>query len=248
MHYEMSDATERIRVEYVRLDEAVLWERNPKQHDIGGLVQSIEQHGFRDAPVYDGTLGAIVAGNGRLLALMHMMRSDGAEPPRGIALHKDDGMWCLPIQFGIDAESVAQAEAFAIEANNLVLTGGDLESWDILAIYNEQQLAEITAHIQAEERELITLDNESLALMEQGRGSRRKRSPERWAFQVHFEASVELKEELEALIGPYFMPRSRRKLMPEFFTAMVRSYCGDGQPVIIPESHLQEIVTDAVVD
>ena len=117
---------ERIRIEYVRLDEAVLWEDNPKLHDLGALIQSIEKHGFRDAPVYDSTLGATIAGNGRLTAL-HMMMQQGYELPRGIALDAGDGMWCVPIQFGIDAESLAQALAFAVDHNNLVVTGGDTE-------------------------------------------------------------------------------------------------------------------------
>ena len=38
--------TERIRIEYVRIDQAALWDRNPKQHDIGALVQSIERYGW----------------------------------------------------------------------------------------------------------------------------------------------------------------------------------------------------------
>ena len=37
---------ERIRIEYVRIDQAALWDRNPKQHDIGALVQSVERYGW----------------------------------------------------------------------------------------------------------------------------------------------------------------------------------------------------------
>lgn len=224
---------ERIAIDYVRLDQAVLWERNPKSHDIGGLVQSIERHGFRDAPIYDAALGAIVAGNGRLIALNAMM-NDGYEPPRGIALHEDDGMWCAPVQFGVDAASQLQAEVFAIDHNNLVLTGGDADLWDVLAIYDKQQLAEIAEGIAEAQEVFVTLAGDDIDLLLRDDGDEPKpEGIERWSFRVYYEAPVALHQELVDLMGPYFIPRSKCNMIPEFFTAMVKSYCAEGRAVLV---------------
>jgi len=219
---------ERIRIEYVRIDQAALWDRNPKQHDIGALVQSVERYGFRDAPIYDSTLEAIVAGNGRLTAL-RMMMQQGHDLPRGIALD-ETGMWCAPVQFGIDAASRMQAEAFAIDHNNLVVTGGDTELWDILALYDRQALADIAASI---EDGFVTLDSASVELIV---GNNDDLDPDEtiaWSFQVHFKTTRGEQKELVDLVGPYFMPRSRRKLMPEFFAAMLKTYAREGTPMVV---------------
>ena len=35
----MSDDSTLLKIEYIALGDAVLWERNPKRHDIGALVE-----------------------------------------------------------------------------------------------------------------------------------------------------------------------------------------------------------------
>jgi hypothetical protein len=110
---------ERLEIRYVALDQAVLWDENPKRHDEVGISDSIHRHGFRDAPIYDATLGALVAGNGRTHVLRKIKES-GSKPPRGI-LADDKGAWFVPVQFGIDAASKAAAKSFAIDHNNLTL-------------------------------------------------------------------------------------------------------------------------------
>lgn len=229
----------RLRLEYVPLSTAVKWDwvDNAKLHDVGGIIQSIQEYGFRDPPELDATLadgGAFVQGNGRVKALA-LMQTDGRyERPRYIG-ETEDGEWAVPVLFGADSKSVAAAQAYALDANNLILTGGDTEIWDILALYDQQQLAEITAALG--DQGLVTLDDDSIGLLlrdeEEAPDPKRQ---ERWTFQVHFDAPRALLDELQGLIGPYFMPRSRRKMMPEFFTAMVRAYCEDGVPVIVPHA------------
>lgn len=115
-------------IAYVPLDQVILWEQNPKEHDIGGIMHSIDVHGFRDAPQFDGTAGHIVAGHGRATAL-YQRRKSGKEAPPGIGVHPEHG-WCVPIQFGVDAPSVAAARAYAVASNSLVIAGG----WDIPAL------------------------------------------------------------------------------------------------------------------
>ncbi|HML21828.1 MAG TPA: hypothetical protein PKD09_09280 [Aggregatilinea sp.] len=112
-----------LNLNYVRLDDALdmRWPGNPKRHDIPALAQSIKQHGFRDPSIYDGTLGAIPAGNGRLEALAYL-RDTGEETPVGVGLD-ETGVWCVPMIFGADAASQAAAEAFGVDHNNLTIAG-----------------------------------------------------------------------------------------------------------------------------
>lgn len=120
-----------LRIEYIPITQAARWDRNPKRHDLPALIASIRRYGFRDAPIYDSTLSALVAGNGRATAVESMWNS-GETPPAGVATDPD-GTWYIPVQFGNDAPSVAVAEAFAIDHNNLTVSGSGLDPaalWD----------------------------------------------------------------------------------------------------------------------
>lgn len=132
---------EKLELRYVSLDQAKRWDDNPKLHDIGGLIRSIELHGFGDPPKYDAQLEGLVYGNGRTEAL-ERMRQDGKEPPRGI-LELEDGEWAVPIIFGVDAASKAAAVAFAIDHNNLTLLGGNLGFTEVLALWDEEGLQKV---------------------------------------------------------------------------------------------------------
>jgi hypothetical protein len=79
--------SEELTIKYIPLSQAIPWDRNPKRHDIGGIVTSIKKHGFKDAPKFEPTLnggqGGIVEGNGRITALSMMVQA-GDDMPRGI--------------------------------------------------------------------------------------------------------------------------------------------------------------------
>jgi len=126
--------TEQLTLNYIPLSTAQRWERNPKKHDIGALVQSIELHGFRDPPAYDAQLDAFVVGNGRTEALQWMLLERRATP-RGIGeIHDDAGElldWAIPVLFGVDAKSKLAAEAYGVDHNNLTLSGGDFTVFDM---------------------------------------------------------------------------------------------------------------------
>lgn len=117
---------DRLRLEYIPLDQASLWDTNPKIHDKPGIKASFRQHGFKDPPKYEPHLndgqGGLSEGNGRSICLQEM-RDDGEEPPRGILLD-EQGQWTYPVLFGVDAESEAAAESYAIDHNNLTILGG----------------------------------------------------------------------------------------------------------------------------
>lgn len=113
---------ERLRLLYIPLDQAALWDENPKEHELHLIAASIRKHGFRDPMAYDGTLEAFIEGHGRTHAL-RWIRNQGEEPPRGIGLHPDLG-WCIPVLFGIDAKSLEAAKAYAVGHNQLTISGG----------------------------------------------------------------------------------------------------------------------------
>ena len=147
---------EKLELRYVPLDQAKRWDDNPKLHDIGGLIRSIELHGFGDPPKYDAQLDGLVYGNGRTEAL-ERMRQDGKEPPRGVAA-LEDGEWAIPIIFGVDAASRAAAVAFAIDHNNLALLGGNLGFTDLLAIWDEEGLQQVLGDFPDAGQYLASLD------------------------------------------------------------------------------------------
>lgn len=153
-------------VRYVRLDQVELWDENPKLHDTGGIIRSIKRHGFRDAPIYDETLGALVAGNGRAHALRVMLRS-GEAPPIGIAVG-GDGMWYMPVQFGVNAPSIEAAEAFGVDHNNLTLTGGDLTLFDMARMWDEEGYKELLKKIADAGDLLVSMDMDDIDLYLKG--------------------------------------------------------------------------------
>lgn len=128
---------EAVTLRYILVQDAILWEENSKLHDIGGLITSIEEHGFRDPPAWDAELGAIVEGNGRTTALQ-MMEKQGRKIPRGVVLD-DEGNWCMPVLFGLDAPSQIAATKYGIDHNNLTMSGGDFTVWDIARMWDTEK-------------------------------------------------------------------------------------------------------------
>ena len=128
--------SDRLEIRYIPLAQCVLWARNPKKHDTGMIAASIETHGFKSAPRYEPALndgqGGIGAGNGRIQVL-EAMQAQGRESPRGIVV--EDGVWLVPVQFGVDAASQAAAEAYAIDDNNVTLAGGEFTAVDMSRLW-----------------------------------------------------------------------------------------------------------------
>lgn len=140
---------ELLQLRYVALDDALgwRWDENPKQHNLAQLAASIRQHGFRDPSIFDGTLDAISAGNGRLTALAHL-RDGGEQPPRGVALDAA-GQWHVPIIFGLDAESQIKAAQFAVDHNNLTIVGFSAE--EVSRIWRQEDYLRLLKRLEAED-------------------------------------------------------------------------------------------------
>ncbi len=129
-----------LRLEYIPLSRVMLWDQNPKLHDLGSLTESITKYGFKDPPKYEpelnGGKGGIAAGNGRIITL-RMMRDQGHPRPGGIDEDDTTHEWAVPILFGVDAKSEAAAKAYAITHNNLTMAGGDYTPFDMALMYDE---------------------------------------------------------------------------------------------------------------
>lgn len=137
-----------LELRYVRLGQLVLWEGNPKLHDQEAILESVYRHGFKDPPKFEpelnGGTGGVVEGNGRASALARA-RDEGREPPRGVAV-LEGGEWAVPVLFGVDAASQAEAEAYGLAHNVITVMGGNepaaaLEA--VLGMSNRQRLAEL---------------------------------------------------------------------------------------------------------
>ena len=117
------------RIEYVSLRELHKWPGNPKQHDIDGIVTSIQKFGFRGAIIVDEKSGKIVAGHGRSEAVSKI-RDTGAPPPKLVRV-LENGDWAVPVLRGTSFDSEAEAEKFLLADNRYVELGG----WDDAALY-----------------------------------------------------------------------------------------------------------------
>ena len=117
-------STPATRIEMTRLSDLRPASRNPKLHDNAAIVRSIETFGFTVPVTIDERTGRMVAGHGRLDALL-AMQGDGKEPPGRIEVDQD-GAWLVPVLRGISFASDAEAEAYIIADNKLTMAGG----WD----------------------------------------------------------------------------------------------------------------------
>jgi ParB-like chromosome segregation protein Spo0J len=124
-------------VTYDRLHLFQFDEENPKEHNIGEIIQSIKRFGFVELPVVNDTTGFLVAGHGRVTALQFMYQ-DAEELPKYISVEKDTKEWLIPtlhVEFDTDIE----AKAYLIASNTLTIDGG----------WNEAKLLEMLAEVSA---------------------------------------------------------------------------------------------------
>lgn len=157
-----------ITIKYVPLSviselSNVLFQGNPKKHDIELLQLSIAENGFIDPPKWDDNLnngaGGIVYGNGRLEALVKLLQERQRKelpPPDGIGVAKN-GEWSIPIKFGVNAASELAAKKLAIDHNNLTNTG--LTSEEQSQNYDEELYSRLLSEL-GEGQKPITIDED----------------------------------------------------------------------------------------
>jgi len=156
-----------VAIRYIPLSQVSKWERNPKLHDMNGLIKALRSYGFQILPKFDHALnegrGGIVFGNGRIEALT-LMFNEGGTPPAGIAV-AEDGSWHVPILFGNDLPSQAQAEAFALDHNNLVLAGGGFSAVYMTQIWDEGSYVNLLVELNQAAHLPVTVTEPDLELL-----------------------------------------------------------------------------------
>jgi len=132
------------RIDFVPLTELVAAPRNPKRHDRAGIRTSISHFGFVEVPVVDERTGRLVAGHGRVDALIERRSLDG-EPPDGVQVDPG-GEWLVPVMRGWASRSDADAEAYIAASNQLTVNGGwdDAELAELLADVADAELLHVT--------------------------------------------------------------------------------------------------------
>lgn len=123
-------------ISYDRLDELAkkFHPENPKGHDLQALSDSFDRFGFIDPTVVNDTTGNVIAGHGRVEALLLAM-ARGESPPHGVQVG-EDGTWLVPVVHGPELDK-DDARAYLVAANRLVELGG----------WNERALARLLENL-----------------------------------------------------------------------------------------------------
>lgn len=109
--------------ELMALDSIKRATSNPKRHDVRAIMRSMVLNGFGEAPMLDERTGRLIAGHGRLEALV-ALRLEKKEPPKGVVEKGKD--WLVPIQRGWASKNDAEAKAYLVASNRTTELGG----WD----------------------------------------------------------------------------------------------------------------------
>lgn len=127
-----------LSIRYLPLAELRKYPRNPKDHDLGALHESIARFGFRGAIMVDETSGCLAEGHGRVDALWQL-KVRGEKPPRGVRVQGDQ--WLVPAIVGDGFADTKELEAWLIASNRTTMLGG----WD------EPLLADVLAGLKMDE-------------------------------------------------------------------------------------------------
>lgn len=123
-------------ITYADLRAVVPAELNPKRHDHDAIKASIRMHGFTAPLLHDERTDRLLAGHGRLAALLDMEQS-GEPVPDGVKV--ENGAWQVPVVRGFASKDDEHAASLLVADNRLTELGG----WD------EGELAELLGTLRA---------------------------------------------------------------------------------------------------
>ena len=139
------------RIEFMDLEAILRAPRNPKGHDLERIEGSFDRFGFVAPPMLDEGTGKLVAGHGRLDALLARKRA-GARPPARVRIAPGGG-WLVPVIRGLAFASPEDAELYLLADNKLSELGG----WD------EAELAKVLGELAVDDVLLAGWTEEDLA-------------------------------------------------------------------------------------
>ena len=197
---------ESLDLSYVPIKEVIKWSDNPKKHDFGAIITSIETNGFRDPSAFDETLNGLVEGNGRAEALI-IMQKQGKAIPRGILTTKE-GDWCMPILFGINSKSAAMAARYAIDHNNLTMLGGDFSLHDVAKMWERDGYIKVLEELAETNTMPVSMDFDDLSALIAGNSG------------DEFEEKIYEKDEADELNDDYWI---KIQLAPELYERWIQA-------------------------
>lgn len=111
------------KIIYTQLHQIVPNDKNPKEHDIEEIIRSFQRFGFTNPLIIDSNTNKLVAGHGRLQALVYLQNRQ-QQAPDGIKTD-ENGFWYVPtIERAFLNEN--EAMAYIIADNKLTEIG----NWD----------------------------------------------------------------------------------------------------------------------
>lgn len=133
-----------LRIEYMALTDLLgrFHPDNPKSHDLGAIIQSLQMFGYVSPGAIDECSGLFVEGHGRTQAT-YMMKQQQMKVPDRIEARPDD--WFLPVVRGIEFDTPEKVRAYLIASNRLTELGG----------WNEPALAELLQELAATDMALL---------------------------------------------------------------------------------------------
>ena len=105
---------------FCELGAVLLLDNNPKDHDHGEILTSLQIEGFVDPLVVNAPTKHILGGNGRVMVLRGM-KARGEKPPRGVRVSAE-GSWLVPVLWV--SVPVEKELKIAVALNNLTIRGG----------------------------------------------------------------------------------------------------------------------------
>jgi hypothetical protein len=158
-------------IEWIRLDEVVGADTNPREHNLPALRRAILRFGYGEPAMRDDRTGKLVAGHGRTAALAELVADEdvvkmvdkylagavvklpggiyvdpaGRWAPNGVRINPGDGVWVVPVYVGWASKSDAEAAAYLANSNRQ----NELARWD------QQGLADLLTSIKDEDATLM---------------------------------------------------------------------------------------------
>lgn len=195
-----------LTVTYSPLDSIEGAHRNPKEHDLDGIVASIARHGFVEPLILDERTGRLLGGHGRVEALV-AMRAAGEAPPEGLTPE-----WEVPV-VRLRSRSDADADALLVALNGLTIKGG----------WNEAELASMLEELAATDLGLVGTGYSSDDLDRMMAGLRSQTAVDDLD-ALAASARAQIQPDPDDADGPRLMPADRFARISFMFTHEDRDY------------------------